>query len=42
MLQQAKKTKKAYRIKEVGRGYKYACELLHIDPLPQLQSVFKK
>lgn len=42
MLQQAKKTKKSYRIKEVKNGYIYACKLKNIDPLPQLQSVFKR
>ncbi|CAO3641600.1 unnamed protein product [Mucor hiemalis] len=42
MLQQAKKTKKSYRIKEVKNGYKFACKLKNIDPLPQLQSVFKR
>lgn len=42
MLIQAKRTKKQYRIKEVKNGYKYACQLEHIDPLPRLQLVFKR
>jgi hypothetical protein len=42
MLFQARKTKKAHRIKEVKNGYRHACELVHIDPQPQLDQVFKK
>jgi hypothetical protein len=42
MLTLAKRTKKSYRMKEVRKGYKYACELANIDPLPQIKSVFKK
>jgi hypothetical protein len=42
MLHQAKKTRKAHRIKEVKAGYRHACELIHIDPQSRLDQVFKR
>lgn len=42
MLMYAKKTRKPHRIREVKTGYRYACSLIHIDPLPQLKEVFPK
>lgn len=42
MLLIAKRSKKPARIKEVKSGYKYACELAHIDSSVALVYVFKK
>ncbi|EPB87506.1 hypothetical protein HMPREF1544_05700 [Mucor circinelloides 1006PhL] len=41
MLMVAKKNKKANRIKEVKKGYKYACDLAHIDATVALAAIFK-
>ncbi|GAN06834.1 conserved hypothetical protein [Mucor ambiguus] len=42
MLLSAKRSKKPGRIKEVKKGYKYACDLAHIDATVALAAVFTK
>ena len=42
MLLLAKRSKKPGRIKEVKKGYKYACDLAHIDATVALAAVFAK
>ncbi|KAL9545001.1 hypothetical protein MBANPS3_007349 [Mucor bainieri] len=42
MLLLAKKTKRTERIREVKKGYKYACNLAHIDATVALAAVFDK
>ncbi|KAK4514771.1 uncharacterized protein ATC70_002374 [Mucor velutinosus] len=42
MLLSAKRSKKPGRIKEVKKGYKYACNLAHIDATVALAAIFAK